>query len=79
MSDQPADGPVVLTERTDVLAAGRRRAASSVCGTFEVSGGEIVLWRDYVDWTTVLATSARGGVDAPVQVVRSTVGRSARR
>lgn len=74
-----ADGPVVLTERTDVLEAGRWRAEFWVCGTFEVSGGEIVLWRDYFDWTTVLAASARGGVRALAQVVRSTAGRAARR
>lgn len=74
-----ADGPIVLTERTDVLAAGPWEAEFWVCGTFEVSGGQIVLWRDYVDWTTVLAASARGGVSALAHAVRSTVGRAARR
>src|SRR5262245_57048121 len=55
-----ADGPIVLTERTDVLKAGSWQAEFWVCGTFEVRDGRIVLWRDYFDWTTVLAASARG-------------------
>jgi limonene-1,2-epoxide hydrolase len=64
-----ADGPVVLTERTDVLEAGRWRAQFWVCGTFEVRDGRIVLWRDYFDWTTVLASTARGGFRALVSSV----------
>lgn len=55
-----ANGPVVLTERTDVLEAGAWRAEFWVCGTFKVQDGRIVLWRDYFDWTTVLAASAKG-------------------
>jgi limonene-1,2-epoxide hydrolase len=54
------DGSVVLTERTDVLRAGSWEAAFWVCGTFEVRDDRIVLWRDYFDWTTFLAASARG-------------------
>jgi limonene-1,2-epoxide hydrolase len=61
-----ADGPIVLTERTDALEAGAWRAEFWVCGTFEVRDGRIVLWRDYFDWATVLAASARGGVRALV-------------
>src|SRR3954470_17442099 len=34
-----ADGPVVLTELTDVLQAGGWRASFWVCGTFEVRDG----------------------------------------
>jgi limonene-1,2-epoxide hydrolase len=64
-----ADGPVVLTERTDVLEAGPWRAQFWVCGTFEVRDGRIVLWRDYFDWTTVLASSARGGFTALVSTL----------
>ncbi|PRX44666.1 limonene-1,2-epoxide hydrolase [Prauserella shujinwangii] len=64
-----ADGQVVLTERTDVLAAGRWNARFWVCGTFEVRDGRIVLWRDYFDWATVLASSARGGVRALAETV----------
>ncbi|EFC84114.1 Limonene-12-epoxide hydrolase [Parafrankia sp. EUN1f] len=55
-----ADGPVVLTERTDVLRAGSWGAEFWVCGTFEVQDGRVVLWRDYFDWATFLAASARG-------------------
>jgi limonene-1,2-epoxide hydrolase len=70
-----ADGPVVLTERTDALAAGRWRAQFWVCGTFEVRDGRIVLWRDYFDWMTVLASSARGGIRALVTSVSRRVKR----
>ncbi|MDL4820756.1 limonene-1,2-epoxide hydrolase family protein [Actinomadura opuntiae] len=55
-----ANGPVVLTERTDVLEAGAWRAEFWVCGTFEVHDGLITLWRDYFDWTTFLAASVKG-------------------
>jgi limonene-1,2-epoxide hydrolase len=55
-----ANGPVVLTERTDVLEAGSWRAEFWVCGTFEVHDDRITLWRDYFDWTTFLAASAKG-------------------
>ncbi|MEV0662959.1 limonene-1,2-epoxide hydrolase family protein [Actinomadura luteofluorescens] len=55
-----ATGPVVLTERTDVLERGSWRAEFWVCGTFEVHDGKITLWRDYFDWTTFLAASAKG-------------------
>jgi limonene-1,2-epoxide hydrolase len=55
-----ADGPIVLTERTDVLRAGAWEAEFWVCGTFEVRDGRVVLWRDYFDWATFLAASARG-------------------
>ncbi|WP_030172418.1 limonene-1,2-epoxide hydrolase family protein [Spirillospora albida] len=59
-----ANGPKVLTERTDVLEAGAWRAEFWVCGTFEVHDGKITLWRDYFDLTTVLAASAKGAVKA---------------
>ncbi|WP_344652918.1 limonene-1,2-epoxide hydrolase family protein [Cryptosporangium japonicum] len=55
-----ADGAVVLTERTDVLRRGSWEAEFWVCGTFEVHGGRITLWRDYFDWTTFLAAGVRG-------------------
>jgi limonene-1,2-epoxide hydrolase len=56
-----ADGPVVLTERTDVLTVKSWSAEFWVCGTFEVRDDRIVLWRDYFDWTTFFAASVRGG------------------
>ncbi|MEU5883524.1 limonene-1,2-epoxide hydrolase family protein [Spirillospora sp. NPDC047279] len=65
-----ANGPVVLTERTDVLVAGAWRAEFWVCGTFEVHDGKITLWRDYFDWATFLAASARGAVTALLGKVR---------
>jgi limonene-1,2-epoxide hydrolase len=49
-----ANGPMVLTERTDTLVIRGARAEFWVCGTFEVQGGKIVLWRDYFDWANVV-------------------------
>jgi limonene-1,2-epoxide hydrolase len=57
-----SDGPIVLTERTDVLVFGRLRAAFWVCGTFEVRNGKIELWRDRLDYVDVLLSFVRGGV-----------------
>ena len=55
-----ADGPVVLTERVDVLARGRVRAAFWVCGTFEVRDGKVVLWRDRFDYADLTVALVRG-------------------
>ncbi|HEX4109545.1 MAG TPA: limonene-1,2-epoxide hydrolase family protein [Solirubrobacteraceae bacterium] len=46
-----ASGGSVLTERIDHLdsGSGDRVASLPVSGTFEVSGGKIVAWRDYFD------------------------------
>ncbi|GAB3575433.1 limonene-1,2-epoxide hydrolase family protein [Amycolatopsis endophytica] len=71
-----ADGPIVLTERTDVLRAGSWDARFWVCGTFEVRDGRIVLWRDYFDWTTVLASSVRGAGRAVVTGVSTALARA---
>ena len=48
-----ANGPIVLTERTDVLTIGPVAGAFWVCGTFEVRDGRIVLWRDRFDFVDV--------------------------
>jgi limonene-1,2-epoxide hydrolase len=56
-----ADGPVVLTERTDVLERGGLRLAFWVCGTFEVREGSITLWRDHFDWAA-LSVAFLGGL-----------------
>ncbi|MEO9222280.1 MAG: limonene-1,2-epoxide hydrolase family protein [Mycobacteriaceae bacterium] len=64
-----ANGEVVLTERTDVLKVKRFEAAFWVCGTFEVRDGQIVLWRDYFDWTTLFTASIKGGARALAAVV----------
>jgi limonene-1,2-epoxide hydrolase len=43
------DGNAVLTERTDALIFGPVRLQFWVCGVFEVHGGKITLWKDYID------------------------------
>ena len=55
-----ANGPVVLTERTDVLEAGAWRSEFWVCGRFEVRDGKITVWRDHFDWATFIAASLKG-------------------
>ncbi|MEV6896179.1 limonene-1,2-epoxide hydrolase family protein [Amycolatopsis sp. NPDC051372] len=71
-----ADGNVVLTERTDVLRRGSFAAEFWVCGTFEVENGRIVLWRDYFDWTTVLAAGAKGAGRAAVAGAKTLIGKA---
>lgn len=66
-----ADGPVVLTERTDVVELGRLRVAFWVCGTFEVHDGRITLWRDHFDWLTVTRATLRGLLGVLVPAVRA--------
>lgn len=59
-----ANGPVVLTERTDVITVGRVSGAFWVCGTFEVHDGRITVWRDRFDLLDVTWSFLRGGVAA---------------
>lgn len=59
-----ADGPVVLTERTDVLGVGPVRADFWVCGTFEVHDGRITIWRDRFDYADLTWAFARGAARA---------------
>jgi len=66
-----ADGASVLTERTDVLEWGRMRVQFWVCGRFDVSDGEIVLWRDYFDYLAILAATARGLLGAFLPAARA--------
>jgi len=66
-----ADGPIVLTERTDVMRIGRLQADFWVCGTFEVRDGKVVLWRDYFDYAAVAAAFAKGAVRALIAAARS--------
>lgn len=63
------NGPVVLTERMDTLEVRRWQARFWVCGTFEVHGGRITLWRDYFDWSAVLAASVSGAAWALASLV----------
>jgi limonene-1,2-epoxide hydrolase len=65
-----ADGPVVLTERTDTIELGRLRTSFWVCGTFEVHDGAITLWRDYFDWAAVTGALAAGAGRAVLSLVR---------
>ncbi len=59
-----ANGPVVLTERTDVLGVGPVRADFWVCGTFEVHDGRITIWRDRFDYADLTWAFARGAARA---------------
>ena len=61
-----ADGPTVLTERTDVLAFGRLRMQFWVCGRFEVRAGRITLWRDAFDFVDILRSAVRGALSMAV-------------
>lgn len=49
---------VVLTERTDIGRGPLLDLEFWVCGTFEIEGGKIRLWRDRFDWATFLAQLA---------------------
>jgi limonene-1,2-epoxide hydrolase len=55
-----ANGPSVLTERTDVLLFRRLRIQFWVCGRFDVRDGQVVLWRDYFSLTSYTAATLRG-------------------
>jgi limonene-1,2-epoxide hydrolase len=55
-----ANGPTVLTERTDVLKARQLYLQLWVCGRFDVHDGQIVLWRDYFDYMAVITATLRG-------------------
>jgi len=61
-----ADGPIVLTERTDVIVLGRFRAQFWVWGRFDVHDGQITLWRDSFDFVDVLRATVRGLVGIAV-------------
>ena len=60
------NGPVVLTERVDVLARGRFRAEFWACGTFEVRDGKVVVWRDRFDYADLTVAMVKGAVRALV-------------
>jgi limonene-1,2-epoxide hydrolase len=44
-----ADGPVVMTERTDIFTLSDNSFGLPVMGTFEIRDGKISAWRDYFD------------------------------
>ncbi len=71
-----ADGPVVLTERTDVIVIGRLRIQFWVCGRFDVHDGKITLWRDSFDFFDILRGTIRGLVALRLPSLRPAVPRA---
>jgi limonene-1,2-epoxide hydrolase len=61
---------VVLTERTDSLSAAWSSFDFWVCGTFEVRGGKIVLWRDHFDLGTVALKALASPVTALLRALQ---------
>lgn len=72
-----ADGPTVLTERTDVIEFGKVRAAFWVCGTFEVVDGRVRVWRDRFDFADLVVALLRGALRAVVLTLWPARGREA--
>jgi limonene-1,2-epoxide hydrolase len=66
-----ANGPTVLTERTDVLQWGRLRVQFWICGRFDVHDGQIVVWREYYDPLAILAATLRGLLGTVVPAARA--------
>ena len=66
-----ADGPTVLTERTDVLKFRRMSVQLWVCGRFDVRDGQIVLWRDYFDYAAFAVATIRGLLGVVFPAVRA--------
>jgi limonene-1,2-epoxide hydrolase len=66
-----ADGPTVLTERTDVLKFGRMSVQLWVCGRFDVRDGQIVLWRDYFDYLAFAVATIRGLIGVVFPAIRA--------
>lgn len=65
-----ADGPVVLTERTDVLLLGPVASQFWVWGRFEVHDGRITLWRDSFDYLDIARAAVRGVAAALIPSLR---------
>lgn len=65
-----SDGPVVLTERTDVLTFGPLRLQFWVWGRFDVHDGRITLWRDSFDFLDIAKATVRGLVGILVPALR---------
>ncbi|MEU1983482.1 limonene-1,2-epoxide hydrolase family protein [Nocardia sp. NPDC019395] len=59
-----ADGPIVLTDRTDILRFGPVSIEFWVMGTFELVDGRIILWHDHFSWENFLRGTAVGIVKA---------------
>ena len=65
-----ATGPVVLTERTDVICAGPVRMQFWVAGRFDVQDGQITLWRDAFDYLDCTRAVVRGVFGALLPALR---------
>jgi limonene-1,2-epoxide hydrolase len=65
-----ADGPVVLTERTDVITFGPVRLQFWVAGRFDVHDGQITLWRDAFDYLDMTRATWRGLIGAVLPALR---------
>lgn len=61
-----ADGPIVLTERTDRIDVGRFRPQFWVWGRFDVADGKIILWRDSFDNVDIMRGLVRAAAGALV-------------
>lgn len=70
-----ADGAVVLTERTDVIAVGSLRLQFWVWGRFDVHDGEIALWRDSFDFLDLTKATVRGLLGIALPGLRPTAPR----
>ena len=66
-----AEGSSVLTERTDVLKWGPLRVQLWICGRFDVHDGQIVKWREYFDYMTILVATMRGLLGTVVPAARA--------
>jgi limonene-1,2-epoxide hydrolase len=60
----------VATERTDVLKFGPVRLQFWVWGRFDVTGGQITLWRDAYDYLDMTRALVRGLLGALVPALR---------
>lgn len=65
-----ANGPVVLTERTDMLTIGPLRMKFWVCGVFDIHDGRITLWRDYFDVFDIAKATVRGLIGVVIPALR---------
>lgn len=65
-----SSGPVVLTERTDVVQWGRLRVQFWVAGRFDVHDGQVTLWRDAFDFLDCTKAFWRGLLGALIPPLR---------
>lgn len=65
---------VVLTERVDILSGPLLYLDIWVCGTFEVKGGKIVLWRDYFNLAEVTGKLLVGPWRKVIRAIRPHAG-----